>query len=136
MTTTKKIARDVAEAEFDRMCALRRVNIDPDDMTADEYESLLEVKNKLVRVIERGDLVITESGDPVFTPPVPGAKPLTFHRPTGATFMCLDGDDGNQTRLIRVITEMTRTAKGEISRLEAPDYVVCSKIANLFMAGR
>lgn len=136
MTTPKKVAREVAEAEFDRMCTLRRVNTDPEEMTAEEYESLLEVKAKLVRVIERGELVVNENGDPVFTPPVPGAKSITFYRPTGATFMAMDGDDGNQSRLVRVITDMTHSAKGEIAKLEAPDYVVCSKLANLFMAGR
>lgn len=136
MKTTKKVAREVAEAEFDRMCSLRRVNIDPEDMTAEEYQSLLDVKRKVVRVIERGELVVNENGDPIFTPPVPGAKSLTFYRPTGATFMAMDGDDGNQARLIRMITDMTRTAKGEIAKLEAPDYVVCSTLANLFLAGR
>ena len=132
----KKVAREVAEAEFDRMCTARRVNIDPEEMTAEEYESLLEVKQRIVRTIERGDLVVSENGDPIYTPPIPGAKPITFYRPTGATFMTMDGDDGNQARLVRILTEMTRSAKGEISKLEAPDYVVCSKLANLFMAGR
>lgn len=136
MSGDKKIARDVAEGEFDRMCQLRRVNTDPDDMTAEEYESFLEVRRKLVRVMERGELVVTETGDPIYTPPVPSAKALTFHRPTGATFMAMDGSDGNQARLVRIITEMTRVPKGEIAKLEAPDYVVCSTLANLFLAGR
>lgn len=118
------------------MCELRRVNIDPEDMTSDEYDSLLEVKRRLVRVIERGDLVVSESGDPIYTPPVPGSKPITFYKPTGATFMAMDGNDGNQARLIRMVTDMTRSAKGEIAKLEAPDYVVCSTLANLFLAGR
>lgn len=135
-----KIALEVAEEEFERMCRSRRLSTDPDDMDGDDYEGLMAIKKRLVRTIMRGELVINDDGDPIYTPPVDGAKPLHFHRPTGATFMAMDsrGSDGegNQARMVRVITDMTRSAKGEIAKLEAPDYTICTLLSNLFLAGR
>lgn len=135
-----KVARDVAEAEFERMCTARRVCTDVDQLDADDITGLDDIRKKVVRAIVAGDLVVEENGDPVYTPPVAGAKSLHFHKPTSATYMAMDGksDDaqGSHMRMVRAVTEMTRSNKGEISKLEAPDYQVCQSIAQLFLASR
>lgn len=135
-----KVAREVAEDDFERMCASRRITTDPEDLDPDDYESLLATKKKVVRAIMAGDVVVTEDGDPVFTPPVPGAKPLRFYKPTGATLIAMDPVgrevDGQQARVVRAMAEMTRTPKGEFSKLEAPDYTLCTQLCALFLAGR
>ena len=135
-----KVAQDVAEEDFERMCASRRVSTDPEEMDADDYEGLLALKKRIVRAIMAGDLVVMDDGDPVYTPPVSGSKPIHFYKATGATFMAMDGTgrdpEGNQGRMVRALTEMTRSAKGEIAKLEVPDYTLCSQLCNLFLAGR
>lgn len=135
-----KVAREVAEEDFERMCASRRISTDPDDMDADDYEGLVAIKKRVVRAIMAGDLVVMDDGDPVYTPPVEGGKAIHFYKPTGATFMAMDGvgrdGDGTQLRMVRAITEMTRSGKGEIAKLEVPDYTLCTQLCNLFLAGR
>jgi hypothetical protein len=135
-----KVGKDVAEAEFERMCEARRVCTDADQLDADDITGLADIRKKLVRAIVAGHLVVEDNGDPVYTPPVEGAKPLHFHKPTSATYMAMDGkaDDaqGSHMRMVRAITEMTRSNKGEVSKLEAPDYQVCQSISQLFLASR
>lgn len=130
------IAKEVAESEFDRMCAARRLDVDAADMAADDLESFNDLKKQIVRAMMRGDLVVNEAGDPVYTPPVSGAKALTFNRPTGATFMATDSKKGNLTATAAAITEMTRSTPGDIAKLEAPDFQLCCKLANLFLSSR
>lgn len=137
----ERVAREVAEQEFERMCTARRLCTDPNEMDADDATSFEEVRKQIVRAIQRGELVITDEGDPIYTPPVPGSKPLTFYRPTGATFLAMDArgpneSNGNQARMVRALTEMTRSGKGEIAKLEAPDYQLCTNLAQLFLAPR
>lgn len=137
---SREIALEVAEQEFERMCRARRVCTDTSELDADSIEQLEAIKRRLVRCMQDGSLVVMENGDPVYTPPVAGAKPLTFHVPTGATFMAMDakaGDsDGQAARSARAITEMTRSSKGDIAKLEVPDWQICNVLATLFLAAR
>lgn len=134
------IAKDVAESEFNRMCVARRLDIDESDMDADDAEKFAGIKKDVVKAMMRGELVVNESGDPVFTPPVAGSRPLTFHKPTGATFMAMDSKDGKYkghlTATASAITEMTRSTPGDISKLEAPDFQLCCALTNLFLSSR
>jgi hypothetical protein len=54
--------------------------------------------------------------------------------------MVMDGTgrdaEGTQIRMTRAITDMTRSAKGEIAKLEVPDYTLCTQLCQLFLAGR
>lgn len=135
-----KVAMEVAVAEFERMCKARRVCTDPAMLDDGDVAGLADIRKKLTRAIVAGDLVIEDNGDPVYTPPVEGAKPLRFHKPTSATYMAMDGKDedaqGSHMRMVRGITEMTRSNKGDVSKLDAPDYQVCQSLAQLFLASR
>lgn len=136
-----KVALEIAEQEFDRMCRSRRIDLEEMAEAKDEADGFLTVKNRIVRVIQRGELVVDpETGDPIYTPPLPGAKPLRFHRPTGATFMAMDGvggkDIGQMGRMVSVLADMTRTSKAEIAKLDGPDFQFCCSLASLFLVPR
>lgn len=140
MSATEKIALEVAEAEFERMCRSRRIDLEEMLDGKDDGE-FLALKGRIVRTIQRGELIVDgENGDPTYLPPVPGAKPLRFYKPTGATFMAMDGVGGKEVgqigRMVGVLADMTRTPKGEIAKLEAPDFQFCCTLANLFLAPR
>lgn len=134
------VAQEVAEDEFARMCEARRLDVDESEMDEDDLAKFLEIKRHIVKAIARGDLMVGDNGDPVYTPPVAGAKSLTFYQPTGATFMAMDSKDGkykgNMTATAAAITEMTRTTPGDVSKLAAPDFRICCDLANLFLASR
>lgn len=131
-----KIAREVAEAEFERMCDARRIEHDASELTDDEKAEWLELRGSLVRMIMRGALVVGENGDPTYTPP--GGPALTFHPATGATLMALETHPGGKTiaNMMAALTEMTRTDAGTFAKLLAPDAQACSRIGKLFLADR
>lgn len=130
-----KIALEVAEAEFERMCDSRRIDTNVAEMDDDDASSFEAIRKRVLRAIQRGELVVSENGDPVYTPP--GGKPITFYKPTGATFMAMDGkNDGPMARTVSAMHEMTRTGRGEFSKLEAPDFQLCTALATLFLAPR
>jgi len=134
--TEPKVALEVAEAEFERLCVLRRIDTDPADWNTEEVESFAKIRRALVKAIQAGTLVIQENGNASYTPPVPEAKTLTFRRATGASFMSSDGvaKGKDVAKMSAIITEMTGCAPGDPSKLEAPDFSFCTKLVNLFLA--
>lgn len=129
------VAREVAEKDFERMCHSRRIEVSLDEMPDDEArKSFSERKSKIVAAIMSGRLMVAENGDPTYQPATPGARAVTFHPATGATFMSMDRAEGMFTRMTAAMTEMTRTNPGELSRLHAVDYRLCMELANLFLA--
>jgi len=131
-----KVAREVAEAEFERMCAARRVEHDTSELEADEKAEFAELRGSIVRMIMRGMLVVGESGDPTYSPV--GSPPLTFYPATGATLMALETHPGGKgiANMMAALTEMTRTDAGTFAKLAAPDAQACSRIGKLFLADR
>lgn len=130
----EKIAADVCEVEFKRLCVARRIECDETAMTVNERESFSESKAKLLRMMSRGELVITPApeNNAVFTPP--GGKPITFYKATGATLMAQDGfgPHDNVGRVTAVATEMTKSIPGELSKLDLEDFRAVTAITNFF----
>lgn len=131
-----KVSREVAEADFARMCADRRVDADEANMDGDDLKSFREVKDLVVKRIVSGELVVEDHGECVYTPPVQGAKPIRFHRTTGAMLMAMDDapDGRNAAKMSLVMAEMTKTPRGELSKLDIADFNFCTKLAALFLA--
>jgi hypothetical protein len=131
-----KVAKEVAEQEFERMCSARGVLLDGEDLDDSDRETLAMLRKRIVGAICRGELVVTPEGDPVFTPPSMG-KSFTFHPPTGATLMAMGNEsDNSHVRLNKALGEMTRSPAGEFSKMALPDYRICQAMANLFLADR
>lgn len=129
-----KVAAEVCEAEFKRLCAARRIDDDVASMNEDERKAFEARKRPLVRAMARKELIVSAEGNPVFTPQ--GGKPITFHKATGATLMAGDGyQEGHDVgRLIAVATEMTKSSPGELSKLELEDFRTVSDIAGFLLA--
>ncbi len=132
-----KVAREVAEAEFARMCDARRIEHDASDLTADERAEFGELRESIVRLIMRGSLVVGENGDPTYTPPG-GGRALTFHAPTGATLMALETHTGgkNIANLLAAMQDMTQSDPGTFAKMLAVDVRACSQLGKLFLADR
>jgi hypothetical protein len=139
---TEKIAAEVCEVEFKRLCVARRIDSDESSMTADELASFKATKAKIMRLLAAGSLVITPAPAnlPIYTPVVPSDdeskphKPLTFYKATGATMMAQDGFGPfeNVARVVAVATEMTKSETGAISRLDIEDVRAVNDITNFF----
>lgn len=131
-----KVATEVAEAEFQKLCELRRIDMDPADWNAEEVESFGKIKRTIVKAIQAGTLVVLDNGNAAYTPPLPDAVTLTFRRATGASFMSTDtvAKGKDMAKMCAIITEMTGCPPGYPSKLEAPDFNFCTKLVNLFLA--
>lgn len=131
------VAREVAEQEFERFAEAMDLDLDISRMDADDIKNLDGAKHTLVRAIERGDLVIDEKGQPVFTPTtkLDGISTLTFYEPTGASFMSMDGKKKGQdfAKMFTLMAEMTRQPEKTFSKLPQRDLKVCRTIVTLFL---
>lgn len=132
-----KVAREVAEQEFARLCEANRVDHDTADLTEAELAEWSELREGIVRDLERGTLIVGEDGRPTYTPPG-SAKAVTFYAPTGATLMALETYAGarNISNLIAAMADMTRTDRGEFGKMPARDVQACARLAKIFLADR
>lgn len=136
---TPKVAREVAEAEFARMCDAYRIEHDVAEIPKDELDEWNALRDAIVRDMMRGELVVGPDGNPTFTAPEPGgAVAITFHPPTGATLMALETYPGAKqiANMLAAMADMTRTDRGEFGKMRARDVQVCSRLAKLFLADR
>jgi hypothetical protein len=130
-----KVGKEVAEAEFERLCRLNRVEHDEAGLTSDESTSWRKIRDGIVRDIQHGTLIVNEEGRPTYTPPG-ASKGLTFHAPTAATFIAFEtyGAGKAASNMIATVAELTRTDRGEIGKLHSKDWSACVRIMTLFLA--
>lgn len=133
MATEYKIAEDVAEKEFDRICAANRIDVDVSALDEEDLKDWLEQRGKIVLDIRRGKLVVDAEGKPVYTPATGGS--LTFHPATGATVMALETyKDKGVSNQVAVMEELTRSGRGTFAKLPLADFQACRRVANLFFS--
>lgn len=130
------VAKEAAEADFERLCKIRRVDIDETDMSEKEVESLTKMRRAVVKAITRGELVVEENGVVIYTPPVPDAKPLSFRLAKASHLMATDNSQGkgNHHQMIATIASLTGWTANDLSKLDPPDYTFCAQLAGLFLA--
>lgn len=137
MTETKfKVAAEVAEAEFDRMCAAMRIEHDLTELAEEELKAWEGLRDPIVKDIQRGQLIVDAEGRAVYTPI--GGKAITFNAPTGATLMALEthGKGKDVSNMIAAMADMTGAGKGDFSRLGVRDFQAVGRIARLFLVDR
>lgn len=137
MSGTPKVAREVAEVEFERMCAAFRIELDGSDLDDSDRKDFADLRDSIVRLITRGSLVVGDDGRPTYTP-ADQSQGITFHRPTGATLMALETYAGgkNIANTIAAMADMTRTDRGTFGKMDARDVRACTTLARLFLADR
>ncbi len=131
----EKVAAEVCEKEFEKLCALRRIDPDPANMSKLENVLFESRKKTVLRAMARKELVVNPDGALVFTPP--GGKPITFHKATGATLMAQDGHGPHHdvARVTAVATELTKSSPGDLSKLDIDAFEVVCEVTN-FLLGR
>lgn len=132
----KKVATEVAEAEFSRFIEAMDLDVDPKDWSDEDKKSFEDTKRKVIRAMERGDLVINDDGLPVFTPTMGNREPFTFHEPTGTTLMAIDQakKGANVSAAFKMLADMTQTDATRFSKMANRDLKVCQALQALFLA--
>jgi hypothetical protein len=137
MQTEMKVAQEVAEAEFVRFLDAMDIDADMKALDEDDRGAFEKHKRNVVHAIIRGDLVVNDKGEPVYTPRVAikDIDSLTFHEPTGATLRAADGkkQGDDNARVHAIMGAMTRKPPVVFANMSVRDLKVCSSIVTLFL---
>lgn len=133
-----KVALDVAYQEFDRFVEEMDLDLDTSFMDEEDLTAFGKQKNRIIRAIQRGHLVINENGEAVYTPYNKGSKnreALTFHERTGASLMAMDGKKKghNVAKTYAVLADMCRVHPSVFAGLAGMDVKVCEALFALLM---
>jgi hypothetical protein len=133
-----KIAKEVAEQEFDRFVDEMDLDLDTSQMDAEDLAGFNKHKNRIIRAIERGSLVINENGEAVYTPCNKRSKsqePLTFHERTGASLMAMDGKKKGHdvAKTYAVMADMCKVHQSVFAGLVGADVKTCEALFVLLM---
>jgi hypothetical protein len=132
-----KVCLEVAEVEFNRFVELMDLDCDEKSMGDEDRQGFTEQKEKLIKAICKGSLVVNEEGEPIFTPQrTKDAKPITFYEPTGASLMAMDRKKKTEdvAKLYATMADMTRTDSKTFAKMKNADLKVCMAITTLFLA--
>lgn len=135
---TDKIALEVAEAEFDRFVELMDLDLDTADMDAEDLTGFNKQKNRIIRAIQRGHLIVNEKGEAVYTPFNPASKhkeEITFHERTGASLMAMDGKKKNHdvAKTYAIMGDMCKLHQNIFAGLVGSDIKTCEALFSLLM---
>lgn len=129
------VSLDMAEVEFDRFCDAMDLDVDPAQMDSDDLNSFTKTKNRLLKAITDGSLMINDNGEAVYTPKKTDVGPITFHERTGASIMAMDGKKKNHqvAQMYAVMSDMTGMHTKVFANLKGIDIKICEAIFVLLM---
>ena len=133
---TDKIAKEVAELEFNRFVESMDLDVDQSDMDEDDKKGFLQQKDRILSAIQNGSLVVLDTGEPVYTPQrTNDAQAITFHEPTGASLMAMDRKKKTEDigKLYAAMADITKTHASNFSKMKMADLKVCMAITTLFL---
>ena len=132
-----KISREVALSEFDRFVEEMDLEFNESDFTDEDKSDFLEAREKLLKALMLGSLVIDDKGQPIYTPQrTEDAKAITFYEPDGATLLAGDKRKSNEqmAKFNMLMGSMCKVHPSVFARMKMKDYKVCQNIAMLFLA--
>ena len=139
MTEEKKvIATEVALSEFDRFVEMMDLDLDTAGMDAEDLTAFNKQKSKIIRALERGTLVINESGEAVYTPNNSKTKAtdkITFHERSGASLMAMDGKKKGHdvSKTYAIMADMCKVHPSTFAGMVGNDIKLCEAVFALLM---
>ncbi len=139
MTEEKNVVvvKEQAQADFDQFVEKMDLDLDTEDMDPEDRTQFEKQQKKILKEIMRGNLVINDNGEPVYTPHRTDGvtDPITFYEPNGAVLLMMDKKKAGQDvgKMYAIIGAMTHQNAAIFSKLKGTDYKVCSAIASLFL---
>ncbi|MCH9712750.1 MAG: hypothetical protein K0U20_09020 [Proteobacteria bacterium] len=129
---------ETAKNEFDRFIDSMDLDLDTADMDVEDLTAFNKQKNRILRAIERGSLVINEDGEACYTPQHSRSKykdEIVFHERTGASLMAMDGKKKGHdvAKTYAVLADMCRVHPNVFAGLVGTDVKVCEALFALLM---
>ncbi|MCH9837697.1 hypothetical protein K0U83_18690 [bacterium] len=136
--TENRIAREVAEQEFERFADEMDLDVETTGLDAEDLAALTKQKNRIIKSIEQGALVINENGEAVYTPSNARSKhqeAIVFHERTGASLMAMDGKKKGHdvAKTYAVMADMCKVHPNVFAGLVGIDAKVCEALFALLM---
>lgn len=138
MQHEEKVSLDVCESEFERFCEAMDLDVNPDEMDAEDKTAFEQAKRRIVKAMRTGALVINDEGEPVYTPQRGEQKdPITFHEPDGASLMAIDQVKAKHemAKTNAVLAAITKESSARFAKMLNRDLKVCQSIMVLYMGG-
>ena len=122
------IIRDVAEQELDRFFEMMEIDLDLETKGPEERGIFEGEKERLIKAIMLGRLVINEEGLAEYT--TTSGDLLTFQEPDGAANMAMDRAKSGESfsKMYKAIAAITETSTATFSKMKRRDLKVCEAI--------
>jgi hypothetical protein len=132
------IDKESAGVEFDRFVDAMDLDIDTAELDAEDLTAFNKQKSRIIRAIMRGELIVNDNGEAVYTPINPKSKhkdAITFHERTGASLMAMDGKKKNYdvTKTYAIMGDMCKVHPSTFAGLMGTDVKVCEALFSLLM---
>jgi len=131
-----KVDAETAEREFERFAEEMDVDIDVSKMDDDDRSGFEKNKDRIVRAIMFGDLVVNDNGEAVYTPfKSEDTGAITFHERTGASLMAADHAKRDQVakKLYLVMGDLTKQPAKRFANMRGTDVKVCEALTVFLM---
>jgi len=133
----EKVARDAAQADFDRFIEKMDLDVEPEGMDDEDLQAFKSAERVMSRAIRKGRLVVNAEGEPIYTPVMGASKdPIIFHEPKGSTYSAMDQKKKGHdiSKMFASMAEMTQTSAVTFENMHGRDLKVCQAIVTLFLA--
>ena len=133
----EKIAEEVAEQEFERFAFAMDLDTNIEKMGEEAAGGFTALRRVVTRAMQRGSVVIDESGQAVFTPQYDkDTTPLTFYVSDGSVLTSMDKkkDSEHVMKKFMAMGVMTKTSAGRFSTMDVRDLKICQALYLLFLA--
>ena len=133
-----KVSNELAEQDFERFADMMDLDLDTSGMDSDDITQFTKLKKRIIRAIEKGAMIINDSGEAVYTPQNAKTKhkdALTFHERTGASLMAMDGKKKNYdvTKTYAVMADMCKVHPNVFAGQVGLDAKICEALFALLM---
>ena len=129
--------RELAEAEFLRMCENCDIETEFAEDEKTEADAFEKEKRAVVKLIQKGSLVITEEGNAEYTPQRSvSQKPVTFKEPRGSALTAMGGV-GKDQEMKRIMLAMVDFSDAhsvkQFIQMSKRDVAACLLLGSIFL---
>lgn len=130
-----KVAREVAEEDFNRFCDEMDVDRNLARMPEEDAKAFNDVKENLLDALQIGVLEIDSDGTAVVYPKKGDIKQIKFNELCGADYVAMDNKKETQSfaKMFALMGSITKLPPATFSKLKKFDAKVCLSIAKLFL---
>ena len=135
----EKIVKDVAVQEFERFLECMGIDGDTKEFDSDDLNNFNIHKNRIVKSIQLGHLIINDNGEAEYTTQrvVAGKDPIKvlFYEPDGSVLLSTDKKKQSQTvgKMYQAMAHITKLPPGIFSQMKMADIKICVSITTLFL---